>query len=163
VRSGRGSSSSAIARRSTRARSRASSTAAFDGEPPPSDLPAAVESFAKVAELLDQQIEDLQTMKASGTLDDPERYFGVDAPSGRRWYNFDPLTYIECGLQGSFGGYQEGDDTGRELVPGEVAVLDEEGNIEAVDPHALAPVVSDLGDIGWEDVERFLCCGQVYE
>ncbi|MGN9781599.1 hypothetical protein ACTMTF_09235 [Nonomuraea sp. ZG12] len=43
-------------------------------------------------------------------------YFGVTAPrtaEGRAtdsgWYNFDPATYQECGLAGTFGGWDKSD------------------------------------------------------
>ncbi|MBN1429349.1 MAG: hypothetical protein JXB07_13330 [Anaerolineae bacterium] len=44
------------------------------------------------------QIQDLREMAENKQLADPNRYFGIDAPSGCRWYNFDPCSYVECGL-----------------------------------------------------------------
>ncbi|WP_459195476.1 hypothetical protein [Wukongibacter baidiensis] len=43
------------------------------------------------------QINDLNCMeKDEGILNNDLIYFGVDSPTGNRWYNFDPLTYLEC-------------------------------------------------------------------
>ena len=28
------------------------------------------------------------------------RYFGIDSETGHRWFNFDPLNILECGLTG---------------------------------------------------------------
>ena len=27
------------------------------------------------------------------------RYFGIDSETGNRWYNFDPMTNLECGAR----------------------------------------------------------------
>jgi len=78
-----------------------------------------------------RQLEDLRELRQAGSLEDKYRYFGIDAPSGARWYNFDPNTYLECGMAGTFGGWEEGDDTGRCYVPGKVAVLDATGGMTA--------------------------------
>ncbi len=51
-----------------------------------------------------QQVVDLLEMEACGQLADEQRYFGIDAPRGSRWYNFDPATYLECAVAGTFGG-----------------------------------------------------------
>jgi hypothetical protein len=130
----------------------------------PASTPAVESSgFAKVAAILRAQIEDLAAMDRTGQLRDEMRYFGSDAPSGARWYNFDPLTYLECGAQGAFGGWDEEDDNGRDLVPGQVAVLDDSGELQRMDPGDLDDPVTELGDLGWDSVERFLWCGQYYE
>lgn len=43
------------------------------------------------------QINDLGCMeKDKSILRDEMIYFGVDSPNGNRWYNIDPLTYLEC-------------------------------------------------------------------
>jgi hypothetical protein len=70
----------------------------------PEPVPAE-DGFKAVRATLLAQIDDLVAMKANRTLENDQRYFGVDAPSGRRWYNFDPPSYLECGVQGAFGGY----------------------------------------------------------
>ncbi len=47
-------------------------------------------------------IADYHRMKEAGLLDD-DPYIcinGVETQSGRRWYNFHPVDFIECGLHG---------------------------------------------------------------
>ena len=109
------------------------------------------------------QIVDLHEMAEAGTLADDQRYFGVDAPRGARWYNFDPGTYLECATAGSVGGWRAGDDTGRALVPGEVAVLDEDGNLTAVDPAELDEPTVAIAAVPWDAFADFLVCGRCYE
>ncbi len=53
------------------------------------------------------QIADLRRMAEAGMLADENRCFGLDSPSGARWYNFDPCSYLECGVCGAFGGDDE--------------------------------------------------------
>ncbi len=109
------------------------------------------------------QIVDLRAMEENKTLHDNMRYFGIDAPRGSRWYNFDPGSFLEAGMAGTFGGWQEGDDTGRDYVPGPVAVLGEGGKIESVDPRDLADPVVELEAITWDKFSEFLFDGQSYE
>ncbi len=80
-----------------------------------------------------EQIKDLREMKESGQLERDDKYFGMDAPSGNRWYNFDLFGYLECATAGAFGGWEDGDDTGRMLVSGEIASIDENGNLNPCD------------------------------
>ena len=139
--------------------------AAFEG-PDAADAPpdaAPSEGFLAWQERIDEQIRDLEEMRHAGTLDDEHRYFGVDAPRGGRWYNFDPSTYLECATAGTFGGWQEGDDTGRAYVPGPVAVVDASGIVTSVDPRDLEEPVVELRPITWEMFVDFLECGQWYE
>ncbi|HEY4002291.1 MAG TPA: hypothetical protein VGO93_25690 [Candidatus Xenobia bacterium] len=112
-----------------------------------------------VLQRLDAQVTDLQDMARSGQLDDQFRYFGINAPSGRRWYNFDPLTFVECGVVGAMGGWEDGDDTDREYVPGEVAVL----GGGSVDPREIEHEVEQIEVIEWSLFRMFLGCGQTYE
>lgn len=98
------------------------------------DYDPKLEGFAAWQHRIIYQIVDLREMAENNTLNDKMRYFGIDAPRGARWYNFDPCTYLECGLAGSFGGWEEGDDKGREYVPGPVVVLGESGKMESADP-----------------------------
>ncbi len=88
----------------------------------------------EVIGLLARQIDDLDEMHQTGTLDDEWRYFGINAPSGERWYNFDPHTYVECGLVGAFDAYE---------------------------PDAGSLV--ELPLLTWADLGRFVICGQIYE
>ena len=110
-----------------------------------------------------RQIQDLRSMRENGQLEDGERYFGIDAPSGQRWYNFDPCGYIECGAAGAFGGWEEGDRTGRQYVPGEVGVLTEDGGIALCDPRDLDQPPKEIKTVSWEQFRDFLWCGQQYE
>jgi hypothetical protein len=124
---------------------------------------AAADGYVEWETLIDQQIRDLREMDAAGTLANEHRYFGVDAPSGARWYNFDPCTFIECAAAGTFGGWEEGDDTGRALVPGPVAVLDESGKLTTMDPRDIEEPVAALQGFSWRDLVDFLGAGQAYE
>lgn len=125
--------------------------------------PAATDGYIAWEERITQQILDLDEMKQAGTLDNEHRYFGVDAPRGGRWYNFDPCTYLECAAEGTFGGWHECDDTGRSYVPGPVAVLDASGAITSVDPRDIDDPVVALPQITWEMFVDFLNDGQWYE
>ena len=66
---------------------------------------------------------DLHEMDENDTLKNEQRYFGVNAPRKSYWYNFDPIGYLECATAGSFGGWEPGDETGRQFVPEPVALL----------------------------------------
>ncbi|HWD41247.1 MAG TPA: hypothetical protein VG944_20550, partial [Fimbriimonas sp.] len=74
------------------------------------------EGFEAVEGTLIRQIVDLHEMFDRGDLQNPYRYLGCKAPSGNSWYNLDPLTFLECGAEGAFGGWVDGDDSGREWV-----------------------------------------------
>jgi len=110
-----------------------------------------------------EQIRDLGEMQEAGSLDDESRYFGLDAPRGGRWYNFDPCTYLECAVAGTFGGWEEGDGTARAYVPGPVAVLDATGAINSVDPRDIDDRVVEIPQLTWEMFVDFLNSGQWYE
>ena len=94
------------------------------------------------------QIADLRRMADAGQLKDEYRYFGIDSPSGSRWYNFDPLTYLECGIRGSIGGYEED-----EVI---VLIPPEEGD------SANSPVY-EIKEFSWKAFIDILECGQGYE
>jgi hypothetical protein len=71
----------------------------------PSDhlgLEAPPEGYRLWEETITSQLADLREMAAAGILENEWRGFGVDAPSGARWYNFDPRTYLECAVAGTF-------------------------------------------------------------
>jgi hypothetical protein len=95
------------------------------------------------------QIIDLHEMEAAGTLASEYRYFGVDAPRGNRWYNFDAMTYLECAAAGTFGGWQPDDATGRAYTPG--------ANTEVEEP------IIEISSVTWRQFANFLCNGQEYE
>ena len=94
------------------------------------------------------QIADLRRMAEAGTLDNEHRYFGVDSPAGIRWYNFDPCSYLECGVRGSVGGY----------IENEVIILDRPDDGGSAD----SPVVP-LGSLTWDEFRDLLWCGMSYE
>ena len=50
-------------------------------------------------------IADLRRMEVAGTLAQGPAVLwgGVDSPTGHRWYNFQPATFIECGARGGVG------------------------------------------------------------
>lgn len=105
------------------------------------------------------QIADLADFADHGPLDELA-YFGVDAPrpdgcvraTDRRWYNFDPRRYLESGMAGSLGGWDEQDGI-RKLVPGPVVpVIPEPPQGERL-----------VTAISWADLADLARCGQEYE
>jgi hypothetical protein len=116
----------------------------FDG---PGDAPevatieAAVPQFHEWKAAVAKQIQDLREMAENRQLEDPHRYFGIVAPSGERWYNFDPCAYIECGVAGTLGGLSD------QLAPG----LDSEGRAVKV------PMIT------WVRFSQFVWAGRQYE
>jgi hypothetical protein len=146
--------------------------AALRAEAPPFDpawltmdqgAQADASGYARWERAIRAQIVDLHEMEQAGLLANEMRYFGIDAPRGARWYNFDPFTFLECGVAGTFGGWEPGDATGRDYVPGPVAVLDEQGHVTAVDPRTLADPIEELATITWDTFIDFLESGQSYE
>jgi hypothetical protein len=110
-----------------------------------------------------RQVVDLREMGERGMLADKHRYFGIDAPRGGQWYNFDPCTFLECGMAGTFGGWEPGDDTGREYVPGPVAVMGDDGQLTECDPRDIPNPVTAVPEVSWDDFQSFLYDGLCYE
>ncbi|MGI5241241.1 hypothetical protein [Dactylosporangium sp. CA-139066] len=116
-------------------------------------------TFADWEAIVLSQLADLADFAAQGPLD-PWASFGVDTPraadcrraTGRRWYNFDPRTYLECGVAGTLGGWDEEDGL-RVPVPGP-AVL------PAPEPE---PGHRAIGGLGWDVLGELARCGQEYE
>ena len=122
-------------------------SAAFEQEPPPFDENWLQVTKSHVDERIDLgtatfkdweciilfQIADLKRMEEAGMLENKYKYFGIDSPSGDRWYNFDLAGYLECAARGIFG---FGDDS------------------EPYNPNDL---------FAWDDFIGFLICGQIYE
>jgi hypothetical protein len=104
-------------------------------------------TFATWERMILWQIADLRRMEAAGTLEQPDRYFGIDSPSGARWYNFDPLGYLECGIRGVFGGFQES-----EVI---VLIPPESGSADSP--------VYELPELAWADLCQVLEYGKEYE
>jgi hypothetical protein len=98
------------------------------------------------------QIVDLRDMREAGSLANEHRYFGVDAPRGGRWFNFDPLTYLECAVEGAFGGWRTGDSTGRGYVSAR--------NLELED---MDIPIFEMAHVAWDQFADFLRAGQSFE
>ena len=111
------------------------------------------EGYVAWEQRIAEQVRDLSEMKEAGTLHNEYRCFGVDAPRGARWYNFDPSTYLECAAAGTFGGWQEGDESGRSYVPGLVAVIDASASLPRWTPATSktrwAICRRSLGSVSW--------------
>jgi hypothetical protein len=116
----------------------------FDSEPctfdetwmnataPPEITPEEDDAKDLALQTLAFLVADLRRMERAGILsEDPTiLYGGVDSPSGNRWYNFDPSTFIECGARGALD--HVGDEGEREIAAiswGEVASIIELGRI----------------------------------
>jgi HEAT repeat protein len=132
-------------------------TAAFAVGPPPIDpewmkrtknLPSSFQTYDNWEHLILFQIADLRRMADAGQLKDEQRYYGITSPSGHRWYNFDPFTYLECGVRGALGGYEED----------EVIVL-----IPPPEGQSANSPVHEIDNLGWEGFSAILECGRVYE
>lgn len=131
------------------------------------DIPNAPEgsdsTYRNWLAIITKQIESLRKMNATGQLAEPHKEVGVDAPDGERWYNFDPETYLECGIIGAFGGWENGDDTERILVPGPCLAIDENGDWRSVDPTEIERPTNDISMLTWDELTAFLNCGRAYE
>src|SRR5579859_277742 len=65
----------------------------------PPDLDAEnEEAFAVLQQMLCYQIADLHLMAQTGQIHDPNAFFGIDSPTGHRWYNLHPSSYLECAV-----------------------------------------------------------------
>lgn len=129
--------------------------AAFTHSPPdfnPESFEAAFDvtqkGFVRWENQILSQIIDLRQMSENGQLEDKYRYFGIDAPRGSRWYNFDVLTYLECAVRGMYDGYEED----------EVIVLHQPAEGESTDSE-----IFQIDDFSWESFAELLVYGQMYE
>ena len=120
---------------------------AFTTEPPPfmpewstltRNFKTENSSFSDWEKVILYQIVDLRQMAENGQLDDEYQYFGIQSPSGYSWYNFDPLTYLECGVQGTLDWYKKYGGS--------------EDNPIQVISHSI-----------WDWFIHILVCGQIYE
>lgn len=93
-----------------------------------------------------RQIVDLRELTESGKIHDKFAGFGIDAPRGGRWYNFDPCQYLECAMAGTFGGWDLAD-----------------GNRIALTTEATADAEVSIPSVTWDDFTSFVVCGQMYE
>jgi len=109
--------------------------AGFEREPGPDDaLPLSLWDasfgFGRWFSVAAQQVRELRAMRTSRVLEDSMRYFGIHGQGERDWYNFDPLTFLECGTAGYFDGWRPGDPGGRIALPNP----DSEAPPESPDP-----------------------------
>jgi hypothetical protein len=136
---------------------------AFSAQGPQPAAPQPHPEYLAWDARLEEQLRDLREMAEDGTLADEERSFGVDGPSGARWYNFDPVGYLECAVAGTFGGWQEGDPTDREYVPGLVTTMNADGQWITADPRDLDDPIVPIAEVSWATFAEFLIAGQSYE
>jgi hypothetical protein len=144
---------------------------AFDAKPlpfdetwrNPDDFIPDNSSFERWRSIAIAQVVDLHEMSETGILAHEQRYFGVTSPRGSLWHNFDPVGYLECAMAGSFGGWEPEDPGDRIFVPGAVATIDEQGNLQSVDPQDLDRPVVSIPALCWSDFIDFVWCGQMYE
>jgi hypothetical protein len=66
--------------------------------PPNLDEEKKAGAFVVLQQMIWYQIADLHLMAQTGQIDDPNAFFGIDSPTGQRWYNFDPCSYLECAV-----------------------------------------------------------------
>lgn len=110
-----------------------------------------------------RQVVDLREMYAAGTFEDEMRYFGVAAPRGAYWYNFDIGTYLKCAVAGGYGGWEPEDPASGQPVAEEAAVLDAGGSITIEDPARVKSLRFPVQSVTWADFISFVHCGQSYE
>ncbi|MEM6954958.1 MAG: hypothetical protein AAF645_04690 [Myxococcota bacterium] len=73
------------------------------------------------------------------------------------------FTFLECAVAGTFGGWQEGDTTGRIPLPGGVALLGPDGSLIDTDAQADEDSVGAIHPMNWRVLHTFLEMGQYYE
>ena len=121
------------------------------------------DSFVNWQATVMDQVVDLHEMADAGVFNNELRYFGIAAPRGARWYNFDVGTYLECAVAGAYGGWEPGDSSGREFVPGEVAILEADGTVSTKDPRELKRPIVTIERVTWLDFIHFIEWGEIYE
>ncbi len=75
-------------------------------------------TFDDVDRMLRSHILDHLDAHETGKDREEYRYFGLDVPrrgpgeraTGSYWFNWDPAGFVECGMTGSFGGWEPGDE-----------------------------------------------------
>lgn len=112
------------------------------------DYKPEIQDFKDWESVIISQIADLTAMRAVGQFENEYRYFGISSPNNTFWYNFDPLTYLECGVRGTFGGYEAA----------EVIVLIEPPEGESADS-----TIFEIADFSWQDFADILENGRLYE
>lgn len=129
---------------------------------------------ARWEKLIFCQIADLRQMQADGIFENELAFFGVTAnrasTAGFReeclpmWFNLDPCSFVECGLQGAFHGWTPESVSERGLVPGNVAVSDAAtGEIVVVPADEIESDPVPMDGLTWQDMIGFQESGQYYE
>jgi hypothetical protein len=136
-------------------------TTALDGPVPAFDpfwakedlsLTDGVDAFTIWARTLRAQICDIRELSVAGLYQNLNRHHGVTAPRPNgveqrptpvTWYNFDVPSYLECGVEGSFGGWRP------------------EFDGAVVDGEPCEPL--QLSRLTWTELTKFTVCGQSYE
>jgi len=126
-------------------------------------LPYDRSDFTGFRSTLIRQIVDLREMDENGTLKNEYRYLGVSSPRNSYWFNFDPFGFLECAMAGTFDGWEPGDETTRQLVPGPVAFQYDDGSIQTANPEDIIPPTVPILSVTWEQFQDFIICGQIYE
>jgi hypothetical protein len=54
------------------------------------------EIFSLLQKMICYQIADLHLMAQTGQINDPNAFLGIDSPTGNRWFNFQPSSYLAC-------------------------------------------------------------------
>lgn len=102
-------------------------------------------------------------MQENAMLSNKYLDFGVDAPRGGRWYNFDPQSYLDCAVAGSLGGWEPGDLSGGQFLPGQVIVIEDNGTIGEANSEDISLPVFEIARLSWNEFRDFLNGGQFYE
>ncbi|EFH79571.1 hypothetical protein [Ktedonobacter racemifer] len=67
--------------------------------PPDLDKDDHEQPFSVLQQMICYQIADLHRMVQAGLLENEWRFYGIDSPTGHRWFNFDPSSYLQCAPQ----------------------------------------------------------------
>lgn len=127
------------------------------------DLPSNLASFHSVQLTLIRQIVDLHELADQGTLANKLRYFGIHSPRQSIWYNFEPVSYLECAMAGSLDLWDSRDNTLRPFVRGVVETLDDSANHGTTNSENMPSPQNELERFTWQQFQEFLECGQMYE
>jgi hypothetical protein len=109
-----------------------------------------------VVRALQRQIWELHELGRTGALRRDERVAGVEARGGGEWFNTDPASFVEAGLQGAFGGYAL-EESSRMIGGTEVRTSLLAGQSGEIMVRAIP-----MTHVTWDDVHSLLVCGQCY-
>ncbi|HWB78763.1 MAG TPA: hypothetical protein VG755_27565, partial [Nannocystaceae bacterium] len=108
-----------------------------------------------VVRALQRQIWELHELARTGSLRKSDRVAGVEAPGGGQWFNTDPTSFIEAGLQGAFGGYALEESS-------RMGGTDVRNNLLAGQSGEIMVRAIPMTHVTWDDVHSLLVCGQCY-